>query len=83
MRLSETTILCAANDTVMSSTDAGRSWSRYGGSPMLGSGYIPAPEWLKTKEKATMPALFMDIQPATAYVAGCFPDPGHSPTPRP
>jgi hypothetical protein len=72
LRLSATTLLCSANDTVMASTDAGRSWKNHGGSPSLGRGYIPAPLWLRRKEPST---LFMDIQPVSAYVEGCVPDP--------
>ena len=71
LRLSETTILCSANDTVMSSSDGGRSWSKHGGNPGLAAGYIPAPMWLKSKE--SMPVLLMDVQPVDAYVKGCYP----------
>jgi hypothetical protein len=49
--------------------------ARHGGNPSLGAGYVPAPAWLKANE--SMRTLFMDIQPMSAYVEGCYPDPSN------
>ena len=68
LRLSESTILCAANASIKGSTDGGRSWARVrgGGIPP----HVPAPQWLRQAEPT---ALHMDIQPIEAYVKGCYP----------
>ena len=80
LRLSATTVLCTANDTVMASTDAGRSWTRVSEAvkrastpEQIGGGYIPSPAWLRTNESAIMESLWMSIQPVSAYVEGCYP----------
>ena len=73
--LSETTVICTANDSVFASTDAGRSWTRAEGHEhTLGSGYVPSPEWLRQNESAIR-SRFMEVQPVRAYVEGCYPDP--------
>lgn len=74
LSLSKTAVLCSANDTVMSSSDGGRSWRRHGGNPSLGSGYVPAPHWLKENESSV---LLMDVEPVAAYIEGCYPDPSN------
>eukprot|EP01051_Picozoa_sp_SAG22_P000915 SAG22_NODE_30_length_28348_cov_12.488584_12_plen_286_part_00 len=76
LRLSATTVLCTANDTVFASTDAGRSWELLPGGGLhnqLASGYIPSPAWLRQNESSTMQSLWMAIEPVSAYVKGCYP----------
>ena len=82
LRLSATTVLCTANDTVFASTDAGRSWEvlpygSVGRGAQLGSGYIPSPAWLRQNESSTMQPLWMSVQPVDAYVKGCYPRGGN------
>ena len=66
--LSPTAVVAMGNDTAQTSTDGGRSFSRYPGEDRADvySGYIPAPAWLHGGGPG-----FMDITPVPSYPASC------------
>eukprot|EP01052_Picozoa_sp_SAG31_P046221 SAG31_NODE_8749_length_1395_cov_1.175926_2_plen_399_part_01 len=69
LALSNDTVVCAANESVFTSTDGGASWRRNNtaGHPSRIWASVPAPAWQPTD------ARWMDISPIDVWPDGCSP----------
>ena len=69
LRLSNTTLICAANDSVYYTVDGGSTWTRNNsaGHPSRVWSSVPAPKWQGSS------AQWMDISPIDVWPTGCSP----------